>query len=131
MSWAARLSLHRIKLTAISLETTGIWKDQKDQQPWFASDHAHYHTQLQKSSLWICPVLWTELCSARRYVIPWKESYDQPRQHIQKQRQYFANKGLVKAMVFPVVMYGYESWTKRKLSAKELMLWNCGVGEDS
>ena len=38
---------------------------------------------------------------------------------------------LVKAMVFPVVMYGCESWTVRKLSAEELMLWNCGVGEDS
>ena len=37
---------------------------------------------------------------------------------------------LVKAMVFPVVMYGHESWT-RKQSAKELMLLNCGVGEDS
>ena len=37
---------------------------------------------------------------------------------------------LVKAMVFPVVMYGCESWTV-KLSAKELMLLNCGVGEDS
>ena len=38
---------------------------------------------------------------------------------------------LVKAMVFPVVMYGCESWTIRKLSAEELMLLNCGVGEDS
>ena len=38
---------------------------------------------------------------------------------------------LVKAMVFPVVMYGYESWTIKKLSAEELMLLNCGVGEDS
>ena len=38
---------------------------------------------------------------------------------------------LVKAMVFPVVMYGYESWTVKKLSAEELMLLNCGVGEDS
>ena len=38
---------------------------------------------------------------------------------------------LVKAMVFPVVMFGCESWTIRKLSAKELMLLNCGVGEDS
>ena len=37
---------------------------------------------------------------------PWKESYDQPRQHIKKQRHYFVNKVcLVKAMVFPVVMY--------------------------
>ena len=41
---------------------------------------------------------------------PWKESYDQPRQHIKKQRRYFAtNVCLVKAMVFPVVMYRGES----------------------
>ena len=38
---------------------------------------------------------------------------------------------LVKAMVFSVVMYGCESWTIRKLSTEELMLLNCGVGEDS
>ena len=38
---------------------------------------------------------------------------------------------LVKAMVFPVVMYGCESWTIKKLSTEELMLLNCGVGEDS
>ena len=38
---------------------------------------------------------------------------------------------LVKAMVFPVVMYGCKSWAVKKLSAKELMLLNCGVGEDS
>ena len=42
----------------------------------------------------------------------WKKSYDQPRQHIQKQRHYFANKGL--SMVFQVVMYGCENWTKKK-----------------
>ena len=34
-------------------------------------------------------------------------------------------------MVFPVVMYGYESWTKRKLNDEELILLYCGVGEDS
>ena len=38
---------------------------------------------------------------------------------------------LVKAMVFPVVRYGYESWTVNKAEAEELMLLNCGVGEDS
>ena len=38
---------------------------------------------------------------------------------------------LVKAMVFPVVMYGCESWTKRKLSTKELMLLTCGGGKGS
>ena len=48
---------------------------------------------------------------------PWKESYDQPRQHIKKhiKKHYFANKGsLVKAMVSTVVMYGCESWTIKK-----------------
>ena len=38
---------------------------------------------------------------------------------------------LVKAMVFPAVMNGCESWTIKKLSTEELMLLNCGVGEDS
>ena len=38
---------------------------------------------------------------------------------------------LVKAMVFPMVMYGCESWTVKKAERKELMLLNCGVGEDS
>ena len=38
---------------------------------------------------------------------------------------------LVKSMVFPVVMYGCESWTIEKLSTKELMLLNSDVGEDS
>ena len=47
----------------------------------------------------------------------WKESNDQHRQHIKKQRHYFAfatKVRLVKAMVFPVVMYGCESWTVKK-----------------
>ena len=38
---------------------------------------------------------------------------------------------LVKVMVFPVVMYGCESWTVKKAELEELMLLNCGVGEDS
>ena len=38
---------------------------------------------------------------------------------------------LVKAMVFPVVMYECESWTVKKAECQELMLLNCGVGEDS
>ena len=43
-------------------------------------------------------------------IAPWKKIYDEPRQHIKKQRHYFANKVcLVKAMIFPCVMYGYES----------------------
>ena len=66
---------------------------------------------------------------------PWKGSYDQPREHIQKQRHYFANKGpssqkydfsssLTSSMDVRVGPY-------IRLSAKELMLLNCGVGEDS
>ena len=59
----------------------------------------------------------------------WKKSYDKHRQSIKKQRRHFADKGpSIKAMVFPVVMYGCDSWTI-KLSAEELMLLNYGVGE--
>ena len=60
---------------------------------------------------------------------PWKKSYDQPRQHIKKQRHYFTNKAHpVKALVFPVVMYGCESWTLnkdeyRRIDAFELWCW--------
>ena len=38
---------------------------------------------------------------------------------------------IVKAMVFPVVMYRYESWAIKKMNTEELMLLNCGAGEDS
>ena len=62
-------------------------------------------------------------------LVPWEKRYDQPRQHIKKQRHYFANKvHLVKAMVFPVVMYRCESWTTKKsehwrIDAFELWCW--------
>ena len=58
-----------------------------------------------------------------------EESYDQPRQHIKKQRHYLSTKvHLVKAMVFPVVMYGCESWTLKKaehqrIDAFKLWCW--------
>ena len=58
-----------------------------------------------------------------------EEKYDKPREHIKKQRHYFANKGpLVKAMVFLVVMCGCESWTINKaecwrIDAFELCCW--------
>ena len=41
------------------------------------------------------------------------------------------NVHIVKAVIFPVVMYGCESWTVKKLSTEELMLLTYGVGEDS
>ena len=60
---------------------------------------------------------------------PWKESYDQPRQHIRRRDITLSTKvHLVKATVFPVVMYGCESWTIRKvehwrIDAFELWCW--------
>ena len=57
---------------------------------------------------------------------PWKKSYGQLRQHIKKQGHYFASK--IKTMVFPVVMYGCESWTikkaeRQRIDAFELCCW--------
>ena len=60
---------------------------------------------------------------------PWKKGYDQPRQHIQKQRHYFANKHpSSQSLVFPVVMFGCEGWTikkaeHRRTDAFELWYW--------
>ena len=66
-----------------------------------------------------------------KMLAPWKKSYDQPRQYIEKQRRYFDNKDPShQSYGFPVVMYRCESWMI-KLSTKELMLLNCGVGRDS
>ena len=63
---------------------------------------------------------------------PWKKSYEQSRQHTKKQRHYFANKGLsVKAMVFPVVMYGCESWTIKKAECQRIDAFELCFGEDS
>ena len=58
---------------------------------------------------------------------PWKKSYVQPRQHIKKQRHYFANKAL-SSQGYPVVVYGYKSWTIKKaecrgIDAFELLCW--------
>ena len=61
---------------------------------------------------------------------PWKKSYDKPRQHIKKQGHYFANKiPSSQNVVFPVVMFGCESWTIKKAGhqriddAFELCCW--------
>ena len=60
---------------------------------------------------------------------PWKKSFDKPRQHTKNQWHYFANKVcLVKTMVFPIIMYRYESWTIKKaecqrIDAFELWCW--------
>ena len=64
---------------------------------------------------------------------PWKKSYDQPRQHIKKQRHYFADKGLSgQSCGFSSShVWMWELDYKEILSAEELMLLNCGAGEDS
>ena len=60
---------------------------------------------------------------------PWKKRYDKPRQCIKKQRHHFAYKGhIVKATVFPVVMYGCEKWTikeaqHQRIDDFELWCW--------
>ena len=52
---------------------------------------------------------------------PWKESYDKPRECIKKQRHHFAKRvHIVKAMIFPVVMYGCESWTIKKAECQRI-----------
>ena len=60
---------------------------------------------------------------------PWKESYDQPRQHMKSRDIILPTKvHLVKAMIFPVVMYRYESWTIKKAEYRRIdafELWCC------
>ena len=52
---------------------------------------------------------------------PWKESYDQPRQHIKKRDITLPTKvHIVKVMVFPVVMYGCESWIVKKAERRRI-----------
>ena len=71
---------------------------------------------------WLQPWNW-------KMLTPWKENYDQPRQHIKKQRQHFANKSPSSySYISPVVMYGCESWTikeaeRQRIDAFELWCW--------
>ena len=67
-----------------------------------------------------------------KMLTPWKESYDQPRQHIKKQRCYFANKGLSsQGCGFSSGHVWMRVGLRRKLNAEKLMLLNCGIEEDS
>ena len=47
-------------------------------------------------------------------IAPWKKIYDKPRQHIKKKKLLCQQRSVKSAMVFPVVMYGCESWTIKK-----------------
>ena len=62
----------------------------------------------------------------RKTLAPWKKRYDHPRQCIKKQRRHFADKGPYSHMVFPVVVYGCESWTIKKAECQTIdafQLW--------
>ena len=63
---------------------------------------------------------------SKRYLLSWKKSYDQPRQHIKKQRHYFANKGPSRLWFFQCSCMNVRVGLWRRLSAEELMLLNCG-----
>ena len=54
---------------------------------------------------------------------PWKKSYDQHREHIKKQRRLPTKACLVKAMVFPVVIYGCKSWTIKKAKRGRIVVF--------
>ena len=73
------------------------------------------------------------ICSHEiKMLAPWKKSYDQTSSILKSRDITLPTKvHLVKAMVFPVVMYGCASWTINKAEWGELILLNCGVGEDS
>ena len=59
------------------------------------------------------------------------EKHDQPRQHIKKQRHYFANEGpSSQGYGFPVVMYGCESWTVKKAECQRTDAFDLWCGED-
>ena len=67
---------------------------------------------------WLQPWNWDKL-------ILWQESYVQPRQHIKKQRHYFASKGLSsQGYGFSVVMYGCERWTIKKAEPQRIDAFN-------
>ena len=71
---------------------------------------------------WAPKSLWT-VTVVMELLASWKEGYDKPSQHIEKQRHHFGNKVyLVKAMVFLVVMYGCESWTIKKAKSEVVQL---------
>ena len=79
---------------------------------------------------WAPKLLWMVTAAKElKSLTPCNNSYDKPRWHIKKQRHHLADKVcIVKTMVFPVVMYGCESWTMKKaehqrIDAFQLWCW--------
>ena len=69
----------------------------------------------------------------KKTLASWKKSYDPPRDRILKSRDItlLTKVHVVKAMVFPVVMHGCESWTVKKAECQRIDAFDRGVGEDS
>ena len=96
------------------------WQIDEETKPWETLFWGAPKSLLQNHCRW-----WLQPWNSKT-LAPWKKSYDKPRQHIKKQRHYFTNKHcLVKTMVFPVVMYGYESWLFKFASHVLDKGWNC------
>ena len=106
-------------------EDHGIWSHHIMANTWGDSGNSDklYFLGLQTHCRW-----WLQPWN-QKMLAPWKKNFDQPRQHIKKQRHYFANKGpSSQSYDFPVVMYGCESWTikkaeHRRIDAFELWCW--------
>ena len=123
------LKLKKLKKNSENLDH-GMWSHHFMANRWGNNRHSDrlYFLGLQNHCRW-----WLQPWNYKIFAA-WKKSYDQPRQCIQKQRHYFANK-------CPSSQgYGFSSshvwmWELdhffRKLSTEQLMLFNCGVGEDS
>ena len=81
---------------------------------------------------WAAKSLWTVIAAIKRHLLLGRKAMTNLDSMLKSRDITLPTKvHLVKAMVFPVVMYECESWTIRKLSIEELMFLNCGVGEDS
>ena len=119
----------QIMHNSLKNEDHGIWSHHLMANRWGNRGNSErpYFLGLQNHCRW-----WLQPWNYKT-LAPWKKSCDQPKQHIKKQRHYFANKGPSNQS------YGFSRSScmdvrvgpERKLIAEELMLLNCGVGEDS
>ena len=94
-----------------------------DREAWRAAIHGVAKSQTRLSD-WT-ELNWTECLQMpwnQKMIASWKESYNKPRQYVEKQRHYSADKGPYSQgyMVFPVVMYGCESWTIKKAERQRI-----------
>ena len=113
----------------LNIQKTKIWSHHFMANRWGNNGNSErlYFGGLKNNCRW-----WLQP-SNQKTLAPWKNSYDQPRQHIKSRDIALPTKvRLVKAVVFPVVMYGCESWIIKKAEHQRIdRLLNYGVGKDS